>query len=105
MQAVTSRIESPVTRADLVGFSTLLVLLLAIPAAADDWPQWRGPNRSADNPNNPDPSVDVKWGDRTNDEMNLGFFYWAYSDPKESEGKDGGRANPFVGGRSSFGGN
>ena len=26
--------------------STLLVVLLAIPAAADDWPQWRGPNRS-----------------------------------------------------------
>lgn len=62
-----------------------------------------GYDNTADNPNNPDPTIDVKWGDRTNDEMNLGFFYWAYTDPKDSQ-DGGGRANPFEGG-GSFGGN
>ena len=54
-----------------------------------------GYDNTADNPNNPDPTVDVNWGDRTNDEMNLGFFYWAYTEPQSSDGP-GGRASPFV---------
>ncbi|MEE2775409.1 MAG: hypothetical protein VYE73_01385 [Acidobacteriota bacterium] len=55
-----------------------------------------GYDNTADNANNPDPTVDVKWGDRTNDEMNLGFFYWAYTSPQDAP-DGGGRANPFVG--------
>ncbi|HVS38547.1 MAG TPA: redoxin domain-containing protein [Gemmataceae bacterium] len=34
-------------------------------------------DNSADNPNNPDPMRQVRWGDRTDDEMMIGFF--AYS--------------------------
>jgi hypothetical protein len=31
-------------------------------------------DNSADNPNNPDPTQTVTWGDRTSDEMMIGFF-------------------------------
>ncbi|MEM9408776.1 MAG: hypothetical protein AAGA81_22290 [Acidobacteriota bacterium] len=53
-----------------------------------------GYDNTAGNPNNPDPTTEVKWGSRTNDEMNLGFFYWAFSDPDEPI--EGNRVTPFV---------
>ena len=34
-------------------------------------------DNSADNPNNPDPTRAVGWGDQTDDEMLIGFFAWA----------------------------
>ncbi|MEM6705652.1 MAG: hypothetical protein AAF690_23240 [Acidobacteriota bacterium] len=53
-----------------------------------------GYDNTAGNPNNPDPTTEVKWGSRTNDEMNLGFFYWAFSDPDKPI--EGNRVTPFV---------
>ncbi len=53
-----------------------------------------GYDNTADNPNNPDPTTEVKWGSRTNDEMNLGFFYWAYTGDEEKSA--GRRVSPFV---------
>ena len=55
-----------------------------------------GYDNTADNPNNPDPNADVKWGDSTDDEMNLGFFYWAFSDPSQVAESTGMRVSPFV---------
>lgn len=45
-----------------------------------------GYDNTADNPGNPDPSIDVKWGDATTDEMNLGWMTWAYTDPADEDG-------------------
>jgi len=44
-----------------------------------------GYDNTADNPNNPDPTVDVKWGDATTDEMNLGWMTWAWKDGDDSD--------------------
>ena len=54
-----------------------------------------GYDNTTGNPNNPDPDVDVKWGDSTDDEMNLGFMYWAFTDPADDDGEIG---LPFGGG-------
>ncbi len=54
-----------------------------------------GYDNTAGNPNNPDPNAEVKWGDSTDDEMNLGFFYWAFTDASDGEGL-GGRVSPFL---------
>jgi hypothetical protein len=40
-----------------------------------------GYDNSADNPSNPDPTVEVVWGDPTTAEMNLGWMTWAYLEP------------------------
>jgi mono/diheme cytochrome c family protein len=45
-----------------------------------------GYDNTAENPNNPDPNAEVKWGDSTDDEMNLGFLYWAYTNASEDDG-------------------
>jgi mono/diheme cytochrome c family protein len=45
-----------------------------------------GYDNTADNPNNPDPNAEVGWGDSTDDEMNLGFMYWAYTNPADDDG-------------------
>lgn len=45
-----------------------------------------GYDNTADNPGNPDPNAEVKWGESTDDEMNLGFMYWAYTNPAEDDG-------------------
>jgi hypothetical protein len=36
-------------------------------------------DNSADNPNNPDPTKDVTWGEQTWDEMMIGFVDYAYT--------------------------
>jgi hypothetical protein len=51
-----------------------------------------GYDNTAENPNNPDPTAEVKWGDSTDDEMNLGWMYWAYTDPADDQGEP---TNPF----------
>lgn len=44
-----------------------------------------GYDNSAEKFGNPDPTVDVSWGDATTDEMNLGWFRWAYTHPGEDD--------------------
>lgn len=44
-----------------------------------------GYDNTADNPGNPDPTVDVRWGPATTDEMNLGWMTWAYKNPGEND--------------------
>lgn len=55
-----------------------------------------GYDNTTGNGNNPDPNVDVKWGDSTDEEMNLGFMYWAFTDPADDDAEIGG---PLGGGR------
>lgn len=45
-----------------------------------------GYDNTSGNPNNPDPNSDVKWGDSTDEEMNLGFMYWAFTDQEDETG-------------------
>jgi hypothetical protein len=45
-----------------------------------------GYDNTADNLDNPDPNAEVSWGDSTDDEMNLGFLYWAYTNASEDDG-------------------
>lgn len=44
-----------------------------------------GYNNSAENPANPDPTIDVVWGEPTYAEMNLGWTWWAYVDDKNEK--------------------
>lgn len=44
-----------------------------------------GYDNSANNPANPDPTVDVAWGSPTTDEMNLGWMTWAYVEPTAND--------------------
>jgi hypothetical protein len=44
-----------------------------------------GYDNSADNPDNPDPTIDVAWGSPTTSEMNLGWMTWAYVSPTEND--------------------
>ena len=39
-------------------------------------------DNSAHNPNNPDPTVDVTWGDQTWEEMMIGFVDYTYLEKK-----------------------
>jgi mono/diheme cytochrome c family protein len=45
-----------------------------------------GYDNTANNPHNPNPGIDVKWGDATTDEMNLGWMTWAYTNPEDEDG-------------------
>ncbi len=40
-------------------------------------------DNSADNPNNPDPSINVNWGEKTTDEMMIGFMDYTYVNQEE----------------------
>ena len=43
-------------------------------------------DNSADNPNNPnDPPIPVRWGEKTTDEMAIGFFYYVHADEYKKE--------------------
>lgn len=44
-----------------------------------------GYDNTAGNPNNPDPNVEVRWGNATTDEMNLGWMTWAWQDGDDSD--------------------
>jgi hypothetical protein len=46
-------------------------------------------DNSADNPNNPDPTVNVTFGEATTDEMMIGFMEYAYNERKNLQGKFG----------------
>jgi mono/diheme cytochrome c family protein len=39
-------------------------------------------DNSADNPHNPDPTVAVRWGQPTTDEMGFGFMQWTAAEPR-----------------------
>lgn len=42
-------------------------------------------DNSAQNPYNPDPNADIKWGEQSWEEMFMGFFEWKYTDQGGSE--------------------
>ncbi len=43
-------------------------------------------DNSAENPNNPnDPPIPVRWGEKTTDEMAIGFFYYVHADEYKKE--------------------
>jgi hypothetical protein len=42
-------------------------------------------DNSADNPANPDPSIPVRWGEKTTDEMMIGFMDYSYADQANQE--------------------
>lgn len=44
-----------------------------------------GYDNSEGNAANPDPTVDVRWGGPTYDEMNLGWTVWGYADPTDND--------------------
>ncbi len=44
-----------------------------------------GYDNSAENPSNPDPTTDVRWGSPTTAEMNLGWMTWAYVNPTDND--------------------
>ncbi len=53
-----------------------------------------GYDNSAENSSNPDPAVEVRWGDSPAGERNLGWMVWAYADPAD---EDGAIASPLSG--------
>lgn len=46
-----------------------------------------GYDNSPNNPANPNPKEDVVWGDPTTAEMNLGWTWWAYTNPASDDAK------------------
>ena len=53
-------------------------------------------DNSKDNPSNPDPEVDVSWGDQTDDEMMIGYFDYAIKIEDDSKIKKASRGEVLM---------